>query len=78
MSNKKTARLRLFAGPNGSGKITLKDDFIDTYVKIYIAYLFRKSNGSATRIWLDIILKQEAQQAVDWNLANKDDYFSTI
>ncbi|TKK63585.1 cell filamentation protein Fic, partial [Enterococcus faecalis] len=35
-------------------------------------------NGRATRIWLDLILKKELQQVVDWNLINKEDYLSAM
>ncbi|MDK4459663.1 cell filamentation protein Fic, partial [Enterococcus faecalis] len=34
--------------------------------------------GRATRIWLDLILKKELQQVVDWNLINKEDYLSAM
>ncbi|EGO6763131.1 cell filamentation protein Fic, partial [Enterococcus faecalis] len=39
---------------------------------------FREGNGRATRIWLDLILKKELQQVVDWNLINKEDYLSAM
>jgi cell filamentation protein len=43
-----------------------------------IAHPFCEGNGRATRIWLDLILKKELQQVIDWNLANKDDYLSSM
>ncbi|EKN1400341.1 cell filamentation protein Fic, partial [Enterococcus faecalis] len=43
-----------------------------------IAHPFREGNGRATRIWLDLILKKELQQVVDWNLINKEDYLSAM
>ena len=43
-----------------------------------IAHPFYEGNGRATRIWLDLILKKELQQVIDWNLANKDDYLSSM
>jgi len=35
---------------------------------------FREGNCRATRIWLDLILKQEIRQVVDWNQIDKEDY----
>lgn len=43
-----------------------------------IAHPFREGNGRATRIWLDLILKKELKQVVDWNLINKEDYLSAM
>ena len=34
----------------------------------------REGNGRATRIWLDLILKQELKKVVDWSKVDKDDY----
>ena len=36
------------------------------------------ANGRAARIWLDLILKQECKQLVDWNRVDKDDYLSAM
>ncbi|EGO7933359.1 cell filamentation protein Fic, partial [Enterococcus faecalis] len=47
-------------------------------VEMNIAHPFREGNGRATRIWLDLILKKELQQVVDWNLINKEDYLSAM
>ena len=43
-----------------------------------IAHPFRDGNGHATRIWLDLILKQALKQVVDWNLVGKDEYLSAM
>jgi cell filamentation protein len=43
-----------------------------------IAHPFREGNGRATRIWLDLILKAQIKQVVDWNLVDKDDYLSAM
>ena len=51
---------------------------IEKYVEMNIAHPFREGNGRATRIWLDLILKQEIQQVVDWNLVDKDAYLSAM
>ena len=50
------------------------DEIIEKYVEMNIAHPFREGNGRATRIWLDLILKQELKKVVDWNKVDKDDY----
>jgi len=54
------------------------DSIIEKYVEMNIAHPFREGNGRATRIWLDLILKKELGQVVDWNLVDKDDYLSAM
>lgn len=54
------------------------DEIIEKYVEMNIAHPFRKGNGRATRIWLDLILKKEIKQVVDWNLVHKDEYLSAM
>ncbi|HNY29871.1 MAG TPA: Fic family protein [Fibrobacteria bacterium] len=54
------------------------DTIIEKYVEMNIAHPFREGNGRATRIWLDLILKQEIKQVVDWNLVDKDEYLSSM
>ncbi len=50
------------------------DEIIEKYVEMNIAHPFREGNGRSTRIWLDVILKKERKQVVDWSLVDKDDY----
>ena len=54
------------------------DQIIEKYVEMNIAHPFREGNGRVTRIWLDLILKQELRQVVDWNALDKDEYLSAI
>jgi cell filamentation protein len=54
------------------------DQIIEKYVEMNIAHPFREGNGRATRIWLDLILKQELKQVIDWNGVDKDDYLSAM
>lgn len=54
------------------------DEIIEKYVEMNIAHPFREGNGRATRIWLDLILKKELKQVVDWNRVDKDDYLSAM
>lgn len=54
------------------------DEIIEKYVEMNIAHPFREGNGRATRIWLDLILKKEIQQVIDWNLVVKEEYLSAM
>jgi len=54
------------------------DEIVEKYVEMNIAHPFREGNGRATRIWLDLILKKEIKQVVDWNKVDKDDYLSAM
>ena len=50
------------------------DEIIEKYVEMNVAHPFREGNGRATRIWLDVILKKELKQVIDWNQVDKNDY----
>ena len=50
------------------------NQIIEKYVEMNIAHPFREGNGRSTRIWLDLILKKELKQAIDWSRVSKDDY----
>jgi len=50
------------------------DEIIEKYVEMNVAHPFREGNGRSTRIWLDMILKKELQQVIDWSKVNKEDY----
>lgn len=54
------------------------DEIIEKYVEMNMAHPFREGNGRATRIWLDLILKKEIRQVVDWNKVDKEDYLSAM
>ena len=54
------------------------DEIVEKYVEMNIAHPFREGNGRATRIWLDLMLKKEIQQVIDWNAVDKDDYLSSM
>lgn len=54
------------------------DEIIEKYVEMNIAHPFREGNGRATRIWLDLILKENIKQVIDWNLVDKDEYLSAM
>ena len=50
------------------------DDIIKKYIEMNIAHPFREGNGRSTRIWLDMILKKELGQVIDWSKINKEEY----
>lgn len=43
------------------------DEIIEKYVEMNIAHPFREGNGRSTRIWLDLILKKELGQVIDYS-----------
>lgn len=50
------------------------DKIIEKYIEMNIAHPFREGNGRSTRIWLDMILKEEIGKVIDWSKVNKEDY----
>jgi len=54
------------------------EQIVEKYVEMNVAHPFREGNGRATRIWLDLILKKEIQQVVDWNLVDEEEYLSAM
>ena len=43
------------------------DEIIEKYIEMNIAHPFREGNGRSTRMWLDMILKQEIGKVIDWS-----------
>lgn len=54
------------------------EQIIEKYVEMNIAHPFREGNGRATRIWLDLMLRTQIKQVVDWNLVDKEEYLSAM
>lgn len=54
------------------------DEIAEKYVEMNIAHPFREGNGRSTRIWLDLIFKNELKKVIDWNKIDKTDYFLAI
>lgn len=50
------------------------DEIVEKYVEMNIAHPFREGNGRSTRIWLDMLLKKELGQVIDWSKVDKEDY----
>ncbi len=47
------------------------DNIISKYVEMNVAHPFREGNGRSTRIWLDMILKNNLNKVVDWSKSIK-------
>lgn len=54
------------------------EQIIEKYVEMNIAHPFREGNGRATRIWLDLILKNGINRVIDWNAVDKAEYISAM
>ena len=54
------------------------NEIIEKYVEMNIAHPFREGNGRSTRIWLDLILKNNLNKVVDWSKVDKHDYLLAI
>lgn len=52
--------------------------FTGEICEMNIACPFHEGNGRATRIWLDLILKKEIKEVVDWSLVDKEDSLSAM
>lgn len=50
------------------------DEIVEKYVEMNITHPFREGNGRSTRIWLDLMLKKELNNVIDWSKINKTDY----
>lgn len=54
------------------------ENIIDKYVEMNVAHPFREGNGRATRIWLDLMLKKNLQQCIDWSQVDKRKYLDAM
>lgn len=53
-------------------------EIVDKYVEMNVAHPFREGNGRSTRIWLDLMLKKNLKQCIDWSQVNKKDYLAAM
>lgn len=51
---------------------------IEKCVGMNIAYPFREGNGRSTRLWLELILKNEIGKAVDRSKIDNEDYLPAM
>ncbi len=54
------------------------EEIVSKYVEMNIAHPFMEGNGRSTRIWLDLILKQELKKCVDWSQIGKSEYMAAM
>lgn len=54
------------------------ENIIDKYVEMNVAHPFKEGNGRATRIWLDLMLKKNLRQCIDWSHVDKRKYLESI
>lgn len=54
------------------------DQILDKYVEMNIAHPFMEGNGRATRIWLDMLLKNRLRKCVDWRQIDKGAYLAAM
>jgi cell filamentation protein len=54
------------------------EQIVAKYVEMNIAHPFMEGNGRSMRIWLDLILKKNLKQCVDWVTIDKADYLNAM
>lgn len=54
------------------------EQIVAKYVEMNIAHLFMEGNGRSMRIWLDLILKKNLKQCVDWSKIDKAEYLNAM
>lgn len=53
-------------------------DIVNKYVEMNVAHPFMEGNGRSTRIWLDLMLKKNLKQCVDWSQIDKSNYLNAM
>src|SRR5690606_27298114 len=54
------------------------EEIIAKYVEMNIAHPFLEGNGRSMRIWLDMILKKQLKQVVNWQFVDKFLYLQSM
>ena len=54
------------------------EQIVAKYVEMNIAHPFMEGNGRCMRIWLDLMLKKNLKQCVDWARIDKADYLNAM
>ena len=54
------------------------EEIIEKYVEMNVAHPFMEGNGRATRIWLDLMLKNALNLVVNWQNVPKDKYLQAM
>ena len=53
-------------------------EIVNKYIEMNIAHPFMEGNGRATRIWLDLLLKERIAKCIDWSKIEKKDYLEAM
>ena len=54
------------------------EEIVTKYVEMNIAHPFMEGNGRSMRVWLDLILKKNLKQCIDWVKIDKSDYLNAM
>lgn len=54
------------------------EDIVTKYVEMNVAHPFMEGNGRSMRIWLDLILKKNIGQCINWEKIDKRDYLNAM
>lgn len=54
------------------------EEIIEKYVEMNIAHPFLEGNGRSLRIWLDMMLRTELSQVIDWRNVDKVRYLQAM
>ena len=54
------------------------EEIIEKYAEMNVAHPFMEGNGHSTRIWLDLILKNNLGRCVDWAAVDKFEYLEAM
>ena len=54
------------------------DEIVTKYVEMNVSHPFMEGNGRSMRVWLDLILKKNVQQCIDWQKIDKMDYLNAM
>ncbi|MEB3022997.1 MULTISPECIES: protein adenylyltransferase Fic [Mycolicibacter] len=54
------------------------ENIVEKYAEMNIAHPFMEGNGRSMRIWLDLILKTNPAQCIEWAAINKSDYLEAM
>ncbi|MCL5795185.1 MAG: Fic family protein [Patescibacteria group bacterium] len=54
------------------------EEIVVKYVEMNIAHPFMEGNGRSMRIWLDLILKKNIKQCIDWSKIDKASYLNAM
>jgi cell filamentation protein len=53
-------------------------EIVEKYVEMNVAHPFMEGNGRSMRIWLDMMLKKNLRQVVNWQEIDKEAYLSAM